>query len=144
GLFEVAKRSGFFPPALVDAFEPVMQEECRHILFFANWAAWYRKNMPLWRRPWFFLKVLAVWAFLGYERIGIARGLDKEGHAQDANFTMTGSGAVGVELKPLELFALCLEENDRRMAGYDQRLLRPTTVPALVRFALRLMGGAKR
>jgi hypothetical protein len=32
--------------------------------------------------------------------------------------------------------ALCLKENDRRFAGYDPRLLRPTTVPRLVRFAL--------
>ncbi len=139
GLFEVARRSGYFPPALVEAFEPVMQEETRHILFFANWVAWYRRNMPLWRRPWFFLKVLGVWAFLAWERIGIARGFDKEGEAQDANFTVTGSGAVGIELNPRDLFALCLAENDRRMAGYDERLLRPSTVPALIRFALRWM-----
>ncbi|MEI9965187.1 MAG: hypothetical protein WDM92_11260 [Caulobacteraceae bacterium] len=69
GLFETAKRSGFFPPELVDTFEPVIQEEGRHILFFVNWVAWHRRNMPLWRRPWFELKVWAVWLFLAWERM---------------------------------------------------------------------------
>jgi hypothetical protein len=139
GLFEVARRSGYFPPELVETFEPVMQEEGRHILFFVNWAAWYRRNLPWWRRPWFSLKVLAVWAFLTWERVGIAKGIDADGVAQDANFAMTGSGAVGIELKPRELIDLCLAENDRRMAGYDQRLLRPLTVPRLAKLARRLV-----
>jgi hypothetical protein len=139
GLFEVAKRSGYFPPELVETFEPVMQEEGRHILFFVNWAAWYRRNLPWWRKPWFSLKVLAVWGFLVWERIGIAKGIDAEGQVQDANFAMTGSGAVGIDLKPRELIDLCLSENDRRMAGYDQRLLRPMTVPRLARLARRLV-----
>jgi hypothetical protein len=139
GLFEVARRSGWFPPELVETFEPVMQEEGRHILFFVNWAAWYRKNLPWWRKPWFALKVLAVWAFLVWERVGIAKGIDADGVVQDANFAMTGSGAVGIDLKPRELVDLCLAENDRRMAGYDPRLLRPQTVPALARFVRRFV-----
>jgi hypothetical protein len=38
-----------------------------------------------------------------------------------------------------ELALLCLAENDRRFAGYDERLLRPRTMPNLTRFALRFM-----
>lgn len=137
GLFEMAKRSGYFPPALVDTFEPVIQEEGRHILLFANWLAWHRRNLPLWRRPWFELRVAAVWVFLGWERIGIARGMDSGGKpapAQDNNFTLTGGKAVSdADLSPVELMAVCLEENDRRFAGYDPRLLRPTTTPTLAR-----------
>jgi hypothetical protein len=137
GLFESAKRSGFFPQALVDTFEPVIQEEARHIIFFVNWAAWHRRTMPLWRRPWFELKVLAVWLFLIWERLGLAR--DVSGGTQDNNFTVTGAKSVGADIDVAELLDICLTENSRRMSGYDRRLLRPFAVPALARFARRLL-----
>jgi hypothetical protein len=85
------------------------------------------------------LKEIGVWAFLIWERIGIARGLDAGGEMQDANFAMQGSGAVGIELSPGALIDLCLIENERRMAGYDQRLLRPRLVPVLCRFARKFL-----
>ncbi|MCQ8241138.1 ferritin-like domain-containing protein [Rhizosaccharibacter radicis] len=147
GLFAMAHRSGIFPPELIDTFEPVMQEECRHILLFANWLAWHRRTMPLWRRPWFELRVLAVWAFLGWERVGLAKSIDADGkeQAQDNNFTVNGTRSVSAEeISVPELMALCLRENDRRFAGYDRRLLRPTTMPALVRVALLFMRRPKR
>jgi hypothetical protein len=139
GLFEVARRSGFFPPELIETFEPVIQEEGRHILFFVNWAAWYRRNMPWWRRPWFTAKVLAAWIHLIWQRIGMARNIENGSAAQDLNFTARGTGAVGIELKPSAMIDLCLTENERRMAGYDSRLLRPNSVPFLARLARRFM-----
>jgi hypothetical protein len=143
GLFELAKRSGFFPGELVETFEPVMQEECRHILLFANWLAWQRRNTPWWRRPWFELRVMAVWFFLAWERLGIVRGMDggdKTATAQDNNFTLTGSKSVSnLDIGIGEVMRICLAENDRRFAGYDERLLRPTTAPALARFLLLFM-----
>ncbi len=142
GLFEMARRSGLFPQPLIDTFEPVMQEECRHILLFANWLAWHRRTMPAWKRGWFELRVAAVWVFLGWERIGIARGLDADGKetTQDNNFTVNGAKSVSDEaISVKELMGLCLQENDRRFAGYDKRLLRPTTMPNLVRLARRFM-----
>lgn len=137
GLFETAKRSGFFPEALVDTFEPVIQEEARHILFFVNWAAWHRRTMPLWRRPFFELKVLAVWLFLVWERIGIARNVGSG--VQDNNFTVTGAKSVGEDINVAQLIDLCLAENTRRMGLYDRRLLRPFAVPALAGFVRRFM-----
>jgi len=146
GLFDLAKSSGFFPPELVDTFEPVIQEEARHILLFANWLAWHRRRLPIWRRPWFELRVAAVWVFLAWERIGIARGMDDGGtdhggmghdKPADNNFTLTGSQSVSdMDISPWELLAICLRENDRRFAGYDPRLLRPTTTPMLARMAV--------
>lgn len=139
GLFRSAQRSGYFPEELVETFEPVIQEEGRHILFFVNWFAWYWRNLPWWRRPWFFMRVAAVWAFLIWERIGIARGIDTDGVARDANFPANTAATVGDALNPRDLIELCLSENDRRMAGYDKRLLRPAIVPRLARFALRFL-----
>jgi len=142
GLFELARRSGLFPAELVDTFEPVMQEECRHILLFANWVAWHRARLSWWRRIRFELKVLAVWVFLGWERIGLARTLDADGNQQevDNNFTVSGAQAVtDTQISVKEILRLCLQENERRFSGYDQRLLRPTTMPRIVAMALRFM-----
>ncbi|HSZ91764.1 MAG TPA: ferritin-like domain-containing protein [Acetobacteraceae bacterium] len=138
GLFALAKRSGFFPPELVDTFEPVIQEEGRHILFFINWVDWHRRTMPLWRRPWFALKTLGVWGFLVWERIGLARDVGGA-QKQDANFTVSGASSVGDDIDTAALMDLCLAEDERRLGGYDPRLKRPRTVPRLVRFARLFM-----
>jgi hypothetical protein len=139
GLFDLAKSSGFFPPELVETFEPVMREEGRHILFFVNWVAWWRRNMPWWRRPYFEVKVFAVWLFLIWERIGTARAVESRGNAADNNFTVSGSKQLGVDINFKQLAAICLKENDRRLAPYDARLKRPRFVPAAIRLARRLM-----
>lgn len=144
GLFKLAKDSGFFPPALVETFEPVMREEGRHILFFVNWVAWWRRNMPWWRRPLFEAKVLIVWLFLIGERISLARGMGDNSKAQENNFTLNGSRELGVEVSFPELARICLAENDRRLAPYDQRLKRPKFVPAMIRLALRFAGKPKQ
>src|SRR5690348_9236976 len=148
GLFSLAKQSGFFPPELVDTFEPVVQEEGRHILFFVNWVAWHRRNLPRWRRFLFAAKIFSVWAYLLWERIGIARGIDAAPGAQagrerqDNNFVFTGGKAIGNgNISAAALIDICLSENEQRFAGYDARLLRPRVMPCLMRFARRFMPG---
>jgi hypothetical protein len=139
GLFELARRSGFFPPELVETFEPVIQEECRHILLFANLVASHRANLPWWRRLYFELRVAAVWAAIAWERVVLARSMDAKGDKArlDSTFTASSASAVSpVEIQVRDLMTICLAENDRRFAGYDSRLVRPTTVPRLARLML--------
>jgi hypothetical protein len=138
GLFETARTSGFFPPALIETFEPVIHEEGRHILFFVNWVSWHRRNMKLWRRPWFELKILAVWTFLMWERIGIAA--DVSNGVQDNNFTVTGAGQLSDDVDVFRLMDVCLAENARRLGAYDPRLKRPRFVPFMVRMCRRFFG----
>ena len=143
GLFKLAKDTGFFPAELIDTFEPVMREEGRHILFFVNWVAWWRRNMPWWRRPYFEAKVVLVWLFLIFERIDMAKGMGESSKAQENNFTLNGSKDLGVEVTFRELAAICLAENDRRLEHYDPRLIRPRFVPSAIRLILKLTGHKK-
>jgi hypothetical protein len=79
-----------------------------------------------------------VWSFLIRERIGLAR--DVSGGPSNVNFTVSGSASLAAdELDTAELMEICLAENDRRLSGYDRRLLRPTMVPRLTRLALSLL-----
>lgn len=136
GLFRAARESGYFPEPLVETFEPVIQEEARHILFFVNWVTWYRRNLPWWRRPWHALRVAAIWIALVRERLAIARGIDADGGVHDSNFLAANRGTLNATLTPKALLDMCLEENERRMSGYDARLVRPSVMPAVARFAL--------
>ena len=141
GLFALAKHSLFFPPDLVGSFE---YDQCpgggaAHPLFHQLLGlSGTVATLRWWRRPWFWVKTLAVWAFLIGERIGLARsaGTTRDDKPQDNNFTLTGSSAVAdIDLAPRALLDLCLAENERRIAGYDPRLLRPQVMPRIVRFA---------
>ena len=64
---------------------------------------------------------------------------DKSGAAQDANFPANVGDSVAGDVSVGALIDLCLVENDRRMGGYDARLLRPHTVPRLARLARRFV-----
>lgn len=143
GLFALAEQAGLFPAELIETFEPVMQEECRHILLFANWLAYHRANMPLWKRPLFEARVVGVLFFLLYERLSLVRSFDDQGveHTQDNNFTVTGAKSMtDQDIDFVNLMELCLRENERRFAGYDARLLRPQMAPFAARLAI---GGVK-
>ncbi len=125
GLFELASRSGYFPTELVETFEPVIQEEARHLVFFVNWASYMQANVPLMEKPWFAVKRLLHLALNGLSRMGIATD-------GEDNFAATGKDAVGIDVTLGGFMDLCLSENNRRMGQLDARLVRPTIIPTAV------------
>jgi hypothetical protein len=138
GLFALAKKSGYFGPELIAIFEPVVQEEARHILFFVNWVKYRRVQLPWWKRPAFRLR--CAWIILEQvaSRIKTARSMGGPPDSSD-NFTLSAHQDVGESVTLHSLLEMCLQENERRMAQYDARLLRPRLVPVLARFAHRVL-----
>lgn len=138
GLFALARDSGFFPPELVRLFEPIMQEEGRHIIFHVNWVAYNQAQLPYASRPsYVFRRGLAMWLQM-LSRFKTALRIKTE-NAQD-NFTMNAHEQFG-DLSPREFVELCLSENERRLKPYDPRLLRPSFVPAIAKAALKTLPG---
>jgi hypothetical protein len=134
GMFAIGKQSNYFPASLIDIFDPIMQEEARHILFIVNWSAYLRARAAPLMRPIFDARKAWIVAdqivkhALHAARVG--------GGGSQEGFTMSGHSAFG-ELSARAFLETCLAENDRRLAPYDPRLLRPTLVPSTVRRIVR-------
>jgi hypothetical protein len=139
GLFALARESGFFTTALVDTFEPVIQEEARHILFFVNWVQYRRSQLPWWKRVAFRLRCARIIVKHVLSRIKTARTIGGGTSDTEENFTMSAHQELGQGITLNKLLALCLSENERRLAGYDARLRRPRLVPTLARFLYRVL-----
>lgn len=139
GLFELAKRSGFFPPSLVDTFEPVIREEGRHILFFVNWVAWQAANKSFVDRIIFRVRCMGALLLNAFGRLDIAGDAASGANSSGDNFVAAGGQNFTAEFNVREFLELCLSENDKRMAPFDARLIRPTLMPTLIKFALNFI-----
>jgi hypothetical protein len=135
GLFRLSADSGLFPRPLVDRFDGVMQEEARHILFFTNWIAYRRIQLPFHRKARFLARRGLGLALQAVGRVRTA--LQLRGAEAGDDFTMQVPDSIA-EVTMRTLAETCLRENARRLAPYDAELLRPTFVPRLVRQVLRL------
>jgi hypothetical protein len=135
GLFALARDSGFFPEPLVTLFEPVIQEEARHVLFFVNWIAYQRARRPMWQRPLLDARRALALALQILSRIRTA--FDLGGSEQD-NFTMKSHDALG-DFSIGAFLETCLRENERRLSLYPPDLLRPRFVPRSAHIARRIL-----
>ena len=138
GLFKMATDSGYFPPELVNVFEPVVHEEGRHIMFFVNWVAYTAANKPLIPRILFRAKCLLALAAAAFGRLSLAGMADDGGKSSD-NFVVAGGETLTVGMTPRKLIEIALAEDKRRLDQYDPRLLRPRIMPFIAKIVLKFL-----
>ena len=118
-------------------FEPVVQEEARHILFFVNWVAWNFASKSLLPCLWFRARCMAALIAAGFSRLSLVGAAD---HGKsDANFVVAGGETLTVGLTPRRLLEVALDEDAKRMTEYDPRLPRPRIMPFLAKLVLKFM-----
>jgi len=149
GLFDIGRRTEYFHEDLIALFDQIMQEEARHILFIVNWAAYLRARQPVPLRPAFdtrrawnivaqaFDRVKGAMQMAGGNGGGGEDGGEAKKGTQDG-FTLKSHSAFG-DFTLRSFLELCLSENERRLAIYDSRLLRPFLVPSAVRMLVKVL-----
>jgi hypothetical protein len=134
GMFGIARQAQYLPEAFFHIFDPILDEEARHIVFFVNWFTYLQIN-----RGQSFLPLRAVNTLWGYKaalqellHIFNASG----GESEEARFTVAGAGGFMDNLTPDLFFSTCLKENQKRMSKFVPELLQPQLMPRLSSMAL--------
>lgn len=136
GLFSIARQAGLVPEPLFTIFDPILDEEARHIVFFVNWMAY--KQIQEGRGPLRRFNALLQYAGALQRRLDNLRGNGKTSKRDNQQgFTATGAKSFTTGLTLEKFLQACLEENAKRMSLYDDRLLRPQVLPIATSIAFR-------
>ncbi|MEC4814445.1 MAG: ferritin-like domain-containing protein [Scytonema sp. PMC 1069.18] len=136
GLYEIARQSHYFPEALFNIFNPILNEEARHIMFFINWVTY--QQIQEGRRAKWLRGVDALWHYWRalQDKIKAFSGSDED---KQEGFTATGASSFMDNLTPELFLSTCLQENAKRMSVFDKELLQPQLMPTLAKIALPML-----
>ncbi len=136
GMFEIARLAQYLPQPFFDIFDPIMNEEARHIVFFVNWVTYLQifrgRGLPIFR---------SVHAFSHYARAlaGLVKTFAGVGDREEQAFSATGAKTFMDDLTPELFFSVCIQENTKRMSQFDPALLQPRLLPRLSNLALSVV-----
>lgn len=139
GMFGIAKQAQYMPDSIFNIFDPLLNEEARHIVFFVNWIT-YRliqegKGFAAWRGLygfWHYSKAL-------WKLVEVFGGDNESEENSELAFTAVGANNFMDDLTPDLFFRTCLLENKKRMAQFDPQLLQPLLLPRLSHLSLKVL-----
>jgi hypothetical protein len=134
GVFKIARQSEFLPESMFAIFEKLMYEETRHIVFFINWMAYHQARRGLFARA--FLPLVSLRYYIrAFKRMaGVARR--GAGMNDGREFAATQASVFLDGFTFRRFLEDCYAENRRRMAVFDEEMLRPSFLPQLAETAL--------
>ncbi|MBW4470896.1 MAG: ferritin-like domain-containing protein [Stenomitos rutilans HA7619-LM2] len=135
GMFGLARQTGYFPESIFTVFEPILDEEARHIVFFVNWITY--QQIQSGQGADLFRGMHASWHY-SRALLHLAKSFGGAGGSGES-FTAASSNNFIDNLTPEKVFAMCLQENARRMSRFDDRLLQPRLFPRLSAIALQVL-----
>ncbi len=133
GLFAIAREANVFPESIFTIFDPIIDEETRHIVFFVNWFTYTQISRGQGFIPLRSIKTLWHYGKALSNLIAVFGNAD----SSRTGFAATGTDIFTKDLTITKFLSICLSENQRRMSKYDPRLLQPQLLPRLASVALR-------
>ncbi|MBD1843751.1 ferritin-like domain-containing protein [Cyanobacteria bacterium FACHB-63] len=131
GMFGLARQAKYLPESMFTLFDPILDEEARHIVFFVNWITYVQAQQG--RSD----LLRGVHSAFHYGRALFNLGkmvLTKDGNE---GFTATGAKTFVDDLTLPQFLSATISENQQRMSRFDDRLLEPRLLPRLAAIALR-------
>ncbi|MCC5636123.1 ferritin-like domain-containing protein [Nostoc sp. CHAB 5844] len=132
GLFEIAREARVFPEQIFTIFDPILDEEVRHIVFFVNWFTY----LQIQRGDGFFpLRSAKTLWYYGKALSSVIKAFG-DADPNGAGFTASNASVFSKDLTLEKFLKVCIQENHCRMSKFDSRLLQPQLLPRLASIAL--------
>ena len=136
GMFAIARQVHYLPASLFTIFDPILDEEARHIVFFINWVNYLQiqrgHGLAVFRAAhslWHYIKALQI----------LIRTFKGNEEREEEGFAISGASTFMDGLTPELFISTCLTENAKRMSRFDPRLLQPRFIPSLSKAALGIL-----
>jgi hypothetical protein len=121
---------------MFEIFNPILDEEARHIVFFINWVTYLQIQQG---RGWEIARAAHALWYYGRALWNLVQTFGGSQQEQEKAFPATGANTFMDDLTPELFFSTCLAENAQRMGAFDSRLLQPQLLPRLCGIALRVL-----
>lgn len=137
GMFGIARQAQYLPEAFFHIFDPILNEEARHIVFFINWVTYLQIKQGL---GWFPLRGINALFSYGKAIQTLIKAFGGVGEEKEGTpFTASEATHFMDDLTPKLFFSTCKDENTKRMSVFDERLLQPMLMARLSNVAYNIL-----